>query len=172
MLGVGVSVSILVGQSIGRGRPDEAAEAMLRGVGLSTFYVSLIAAVFLLLPEPLLGIFLSADQDQDTARRIMDLGVVLLRFVVAYSLFDGLFLCAFGALSGAGDVWYPMAVMGLGGIIALALPILLLFKLDLAHINILWLVYVFYILSMNIAVNRRYRRGHWRNRQVIEPQTI
>jgi len=168
MLGLGASVSILVGQSIGRGRPDEAAEAFLSGVGVSTFYVCLIAALFLLAPKPLLGLFLPAGQDPATTRQIMDLGVVLLRFVVAYTLFDGLFLCAFGALSGAGDVWFPMAAMGLGGIFGLALPIGLLFQLDLADINTLWLIYVFYILALNAATNWRYRQGHWRNRRVIE----
>jgi MATE family multidrug resistance protein len=168
MLGVGIGVSILVGQSIGRGRPDEAGEAMISGVGISTFYVLLVAAVFLLAPKPLLGIFLPADQDPETSRQIIDLGVILLRFVVAYILFDGLFMCSFGALSGAGDVWFPMAVMGLGGIFTLIAPILLLFKLDLASINTLWLVFVFYILIMNAAVTWRFRQGRWRNRRVIE----
>jgi MATE family multidrug resistance protein len=98
----------------------------------------------------------------------MELGVVLLRFVAAYTLFDGLLLCAFGALSGAGDVWFPMAVMGLTGLFGLILPIGLLFKLGLASINTLWLTFVLYILGMNIAINWRYRQGRWRNRRVIE----
>jgi len=168
MLGVGLSVSILVGQSIGRGRPDEASEAVLSGVGVSTFYVCLVAVLFIFSPEPLLGLFLPAGQNPETTRQIMDLGVILLRFVVAYSLFDGLLLCAVGALCGAGDVWFPMAVMGLTGLFALILPIGLLFKFGLADINALWTVYVLYVLVMNAAVVRRYRQGRWRNRQVIE----
>ena len=168
MLGIGASVSILVGQSIGRGRPDEAAEAMLSGVGVSTFYVFLSAALFLFAPKPLLSLFLSSGHDPETARQIMDIGVILLRFVVVYTLFDGLFLCGCGALSGAGDVWFPMAVMGLGGLFGLVLPIWLLFKLDLADIKALWLVFVLYILVMNAAVTWRYRQGYWRNRRVIE----
>jgi Na+-driven multidrug efflux pump len=61
-----------------------------------------------------------------------------------------------------------MAVMGLTGLFALALPIGLLFKFDLAHINALWTVYVLYVLVMNAAVVRRYRQGRWRTSQVIE----
>jgi MATE family multidrug resistance protein len=94
----------------------------------------------------------------------MDLGVVLLRFVVAYTLFDGLFMCAFGALSGAGDVWFPMSAMGLAAIFVLVLPIMLLFKFNLAGINIMWLLFVLYVLSMNAAVTWRYLQGRWRNR--------
>jgi len=168
MLGVGISVSILVGQSIGRDRPDEAAEATLSGVGVSTFYVSLVAAVFLLLPEALLGLFLSDSYTPAEARQIMDLGVTLLRFVVVYSLFDGLYLCAFGALSGAGDVWFPMAIMGLTGFFGLVLPIWLLFELGLATINSMWVVFVVYILILNAAGSWRYRQGLWRHKKVIE----
>jgi len=168
MLGVGASVSILVGQSIGRDRPDEAAEAMFSGVVVSTFYVSIVAAVFLILPETLLGLFLSDSYTPAEAGRILELGVVLLRFVVIYSLFDGLYLCAFGALSGAGDVWFPMAAMGLTGLAGLILPIWLLFELNLASINSLWIVFVLYILILNAAGNWRYRQGRWRDKKVIE----
>jgi len=168
MLGVGISVSIMVGQSIGRDRPEEAAEAMLSGVGISTFYVSLVAAGFLLFPEALLGLFLSGSYTPAEARQILDLGVILLRFVVIYSLFDGLYLCAFGALSGAGDVWFPMAAMGLSGLVCLVLPIWLLFGLGLASINSLWIVFVVYILILNAAGCWRYRQGRWRHKKVIE----
>ena len=168
MLGIGASVSIMVGQSIGRDRPDEAAEAMLSGVVVSTFYVFIIAAVFLLLPETLMGFFISESYTPAEARRILELGVVLLRFVVVYSLFDGLYLCAFGALSGAGDVWFPMAVMGLAGLLGLILPIWLLFGLGLASISSLWTVFVLYVLILNAAGNWRYRQGRWRGKKVIE----
>ena len=169
MLGVGASVSIMVGQSIGRGRPGEAAEAMLSGVGVSTAYVAVIASIFLLWPETLLSLFLSASYTPEESRQILELGVVLLRFVVVYTLFDGLYLCAFGALSGAGDVWFPMAAMGLAGLFCLILPIRLLFEVGLATINTLWLVFVLYILILNVTGTWRYRQGRWRNKKVIEP---
>ena len=168
ILGVGSAVSILVGQAIGRSRPGEAAEAMLSGVTVSTFYSIAVAAVFLLLPETLIGFFLSAGRSPEETRPILNIGVTLLRFVAAYTLFDGLYLCAFGALSGAGDVWFSMAAMGLVGLFGLALPIGLLFHLGLATINSLWLVFVFYILILTAAVCRRYRQGRWRSKMVIE----
>jgi MATE family multidrug resistance protein len=115
-----------------------------------------------------MGLFLSDSYTPAEARRILELGVILLRFVVIYTLFDGLYLCAFEALSGAGDVWFPMAAMGLTGLAGLILPIWLLFELDLASINSLWIVFVLYILILNAAGNWRYRQGRWRSKKVIE----
>ena len=168
MLGVGASISILVGQSIGRGRPDEAAEAVVSGIGISSVYVLGIAVVFLVFPKPLLGLFLAAHYDAETSRRILELGVILLRFVVLYTVFDGLYLCCFGALSGAGDVWFPMAAMGVGGAICLAVPIWALFTFGLATVYTLWAAYVFYILALTATGVWRFRLGRWRSMRVIE----
>ncbi len=168
MLGVGATVSILVGQSIGRGRPDDASEAVVSGLGVSSVYVLLIATVFLAVPRPLLGLFMADHYAPGIQTQILDLGVVLLRFVVAYTVFDGIYLCCFGALSGAGDVWFPMAAMGVAGVAGLALPIWFLFAFDLATVHSLWMVFVFYILSLTATGAWRYRRGYWRSRRVIE----
>jgi len=168
MLGVGATISILVGQSIGRGRPDEAAEAVVSGVGVSSVYVLMIAVLFLVFPKPLLSLFLAAHYDPETSARILELGVILLRFVVVYTVFDGLYLCCFGAMSGAGDVWFPMVVMGLAGVFCMALPVWGLFAFGRANIYSLWGTFVFYILVLTAVGAWRYRQGKWRSKQVIE----
>ena len=168
MIGVGATISILVGQSIGKGRPDEAREAVLSGIGVSSVYVVMIAILFLVFPEPLLGLFLASHYDPATSSTILELGVVLLRFVVLYTVFDGLYLCCFGALSGAGDVWFPMVAMGLGGLLFMILPVWIIFLLDAASIYSLWGTYVFYILVLTAVGVWRYRSGKWRSMRVIE----
>ena len=168
MIGVGATISILVGQSIGRGRPEEATEAVVSGIGISSLYVLMVAGLFLLFPETLLNIFLSDQYDPAAKEKILELGTTILRFVVAYTVFDGLYLCCFGALSGAGDVWFPMAVMGLAGIFCLGLPIWLLFAFDQATIYSLWAVFVFYVLVLTSSGAWRYRLGKWKSMRVIE----
>jgi MATE family multidrug resistance protein len=167
LIGLGTSISILVGQSIGAGRPDQASKAYLSGVGISTFYILIISAIFLIFPRPLLGIFLSTNYISEDSGRIIELGVILLRFVVTYTLFDGLYICSFGALSGAGDVMFPMVVMGISGFLALAFPVWVLFKTGVATIYTLWVVFVFYVLTLNIAGTWRYCQGRWRDKKVI-----
>lgn len=168
MLGVGATISILVGQSIGRGRPEEAAQAVVSGVGVSSLYVLTIAVIFLVFPKPILSLFLAAHYAPAESAELLELGTILLRFVVAYTVFDGLYLCCFGAMSGAGDVWFPMAAMGVSGIFFMALPVWLLFTFDLASIYTLWSAFVFYILVLTAIGAWRYRQGQWRSMRVIE----
>lgn len=168
MIGVGATISILVGQSIGRGRPEEASEAVISGIGISSVYVVLVSVVFLVFPKPLIGLFLAGHYDPQMAARITELGVIILRFVVVYTIFDGLYLCCFGALSGAGDVWFPMAVMGLGGVFFLIIPTWVIFALGVATIESLWITFDIYMLSLTLAGVWRYRLGKWRGMRVIE----
>lgn len=168
MIGVGATISILVGQSIGKGRPGEAREAVLSGIGISSVYVTLISILFLVFPEPLLNLFLASHYDPATSDMILKLGVTLLRFVALYTVFDGLYLCCFGALSGAGDVWFPMMAMGLGGLFLMVLPVWAIFALDMASVYSLWGAFVFYILALTAVGVWRYRSGKWRSMRVIE----
>ena len=168
MIGVGATISILVGQSIGKGKPDDAAEAVISGVGVSSVYVLMVAGLFLFFPEPLLKLFLAKNYDAETSAMILELGVMLLRFVVIYTVFDGFYLCCFGALSGAGDVWFPMAVMGIAGVFFLVIPILALLHFGAATIYTIWGTFVFYILTLTATGAWRYRQGRWRSMKVIE----
>lgn len=168
MMGLGASISILVGQSIGRGKPEEASEAVVSGIGICSVYVLGMALVFLVFPEPLLKLFLADHYDAATSEEILRLGTLLLKFVVIYTVFDSLYFCCFGALSGAGDVWYPMAIMGGAGLFGLVVPVWVLFSFDLANVYTLWSAFVFYVLALTAFGAWRYRFGAWRNMRVIE----
>ncbi|MDR1109901.1 MAG: MATE family efflux transporter [Deltaproteobacteria bacterium] len=169
MVGVGQAISIMVGQAIGRGQPSDGARATKTGAVISTAYVTMMASVFIFLPRPLLSLFLDAGQNPATKEFIYDLGRILLLYVSAYSFLDGLYLACFGAIKGAGDVWFPMAAMGLWGLFGLTAPILLLFWLDLATIDTLWYCMVFYVMGLTITGAWRYRQGKWKSMMVIEP---
>ncbi|MDR2386653.1 MAG: MATE family efflux transporter, partial [Deltaproteobacteria bacterium] len=126
MIGVGTSVSILVGQAIGRGKPLEGARSVKTGTALSTVYVLMIAIMFISIPRPLLSLFLASDYEPEFINFIYELGSVILVYVAIYSVSDGLYLCCFGAIKGAGDVWFPMGAMAVWGIFGLMMPVLLL----------------------------------------------
>ncbi|MDR1044535.1 MAG: MATE family efflux transporter [Candidatus Adiutrix sp.] len=172
LIGGSVAISILVGQSIGRGQPEEAAQAVVSGIGISSLYAVAISLLFLLWPGLLLELFLADHYDQATRARILELGTVLLRFVAAYTIFDGLYLCCLGALSGAGDVWLPMAAMAVSVLLCLMLPIWLLFSQGWANVYSLWGCFVFYILVMTGVGVWRYRQGRWRFMRVIETRGV
>ncbi|MDR2422991.1 MAG: MATE family efflux transporter, partial [Deltaproteobacteria bacterium] len=108
MLGAGQTVSILVGQAIGRGAPDEGAQSTKSGMVLISIYVVFMATIFVLIPNPLLAFFLDPNVNLAERNFILTLGPNLLKFVAFYCLFDGVYLCCFGAIRGAGDIWFPM----------------------------------------------------------------
>ncbi|MDR2301522.1 MAG: MATE family efflux transporter [Deltaproteobacteria bacterium] len=168
MIGVGMAVSILVGQSIGRGKPLEGARSTKSGTVLSTIYVMMMGCLFLTIPRPLLSLFLASDLDPATMGFIYDLGTVILVYVAFYSFFDGLYLCCFGAIKGAGDVWFPMGVMAVWGIFGLIAPVLLLFKFDVASIHTMWYCMMFYICGSTLTGVWRYKQGKWKSMRVIE----
>ncbi|MDR0622706.1 MAG: MATE family efflux transporter [Deltaproteobacteria bacterium] len=169
MIGVGMAISIMVGQAIGRGQPLDGARATKTGVVISTAYVMTMAFIFIFAPKPLLSLFLADDMDPATLGFIYDLGSVILVYVALYSFFDGLYLCCFGAIKGAGDVWFPMAVMGLWGIFGLIVPILVLFALGHATIHTMWYCMVFYISGSTLTGVWRFKQGKWKSMRVIEP---
>jgi MATE family multidrug resistance protein len=172
MLGVGQTVSILVGQAIGRGTPDEGAQSTKSGMVISSMYVFLMCVIFLIFPVPLLSLFLNPSVSVAEQAFVLTLGPVLLRFVASYCLFDGFYLCCFGAIRGAGDVWFPMLAMGIWGILGLVTPILTVIALNIASIYYFWFIMVFYVLGLTATGVWRYHSRVWMTKSVINTQEI
>jgi MATE family multidrug resistance protein len=168
MLGVGQAVSILTGQSIGRGAPLEGRAATVSGIAITSAYVSTFLLIFVSLSGPIISVFMPEAEDAAVKARIIALATVLLRFVVLYSFFDGLYICCFGALKGAGDVWYPMWAMALWGAAMIAGQVAL-FLTGAATIYTLWAVLVSYVLALTFTAYWRFRSGKWLSARVIEP---
>ncbi|MDR2460985.1 MAG: MATE family efflux transporter [Deltaproteobacteria bacterium] len=168
MVGLGQAVSILVGNAIGRGAPKDGESVTVSGIVLSTSFVFIMLFMFLIFPEPLLGIFMSNSLDPQEASNLTRVGTIILRFVVIYCLFDGLYLCCFGAVKGAGDVWYPMFAMAFWAVVGLILPIIALFYLGWANIYSLWAVLVFYVLAVTATGVHRFLSRKWMVMKVIE----
>jgi MATE family multidrug resistance protein len=169
MIGVGQTLSIMVGQAIGRGSPQEGARATVSGIVISSSYVFCMFLAFLLLPKELLSLFLADGLDPAQNAFILELGTILLRYVAVYSVFDGIYLCCFGAIKGSGDVWFPMMAMAFWGIFGLIAPILALFALGAATIHAMWICMIIYILCLTATGFWRYRGGKWMGMRVIEP---
>jgi MATE family multidrug resistance protein len=168
MLGAGQAVSILVGQSIGRGTPQEGAEATKTGLVVSTLYAMLMMFIFFLFPTPLLSIFLDPSTNPAEKIFIMQLGPTLIMFMASYCLLDGCYLCCFGAIRGAGDVWFPMLAMAFWGLFGLMVPILILMYFNLANIYYFWIVMVLYVFGLTATGVWRYRSRIWMTKSVID----
>jgi MATE family multidrug resistance protein len=96
--GVSGATSVRVGYAVGQARSPR--RAGLLGVGLGASFMALSGLTFACLPGPLVRMFTG---DAETVA----LGKALLLIAAAFQLFDGVQVCAAGALRGAGDVRYP-----------------------------------------------------------------
>ena len=89
MIGFGIAVSVLVGQYLGKNRPDLAERSVYSSFHLTFLYMASVAAAYVLVPSIFVDPFgFQADPASFiTMRKTI---IILLRFVAVYSLFDSL----------------------------------------------------------------------------------
>jgi MATE family multidrug resistance protein len=172
MIGFHVGNATLVGQAIGRGRPEDGVYATTSALHLTWAYMILLATTFVLAPEPLLHLFKSGRLEPAQSETIMSLGVVLLRFVALFSFFDSMNLIFSGALKGAGDTRFIMWTIGGLSIFVMILPIYLAVEVFHTGLYVSWALATFYISTLGTAFYLRYRTGLWKKMHVIESQLI
>ena len=168
MLGLNIGLSSLVGQAMGRGRPDEAERATMNTLHLAFAYMLPLALFIAVAAGPLMDVFKPGDLTGAAYVPVRELGMILLYFIAIYSVVDACNIVYFGALKGAGDTLGIMYMM-LGGLVfLLVLPIAVLKHLGMASTVNYWLAFTVYIMLLALAaVVRFYRRG-WHKLRVVE----
>ena len=172
MVGFHIGNAILVGQAIGRGRPEEGTYSTTSALHITLAYMLLVAAIFVIVPEPLLYLFKGNHYDSTHYAEIMDLGVILMRFVAVFCFFDALNLIYSGAIKGAGDtrfIMWTIAALSIGVMIA---PVYVAIELLGAGLYTAWTIATLYVCALGIAFMLRYRQGKWKKMRVIEDQPI
>jgi multidrug resistance protein, MATE family len=167
MIGIGITVSVLVGQALGRNRPDQARYSVRSAFDLTFIYMAFVAALFVLLPEVFLKPF-QARSDPATFAAIGHITTILLRFVAVYTLFDAFNIIFSSAIKGAGDTKFVMYM-----IIFLLLGVLILPTLAAvlwlgASIYVCWSIASAYVVALGVTFFLRYRSGKWQTMRVIE----
>jgi len=172
MVGFHIGNATLVGQAIGRGHPENGVYSTSSALHITLAYMMLIAALFVLTPEPLLNLFKASNRTPDQYAEVMNLGVILLRFVAVFCFFDGLNLIFSGAIKGAGDtrfIMWTIAALSLGVMI---IPIYMAVEILKAGIYTAWTLVTIYVCALGLAFMLRYRHGTWKTMQVIESQPV
>ncbi|MBW2310799.1 MAG: MATE family efflux transporter [Deltaproteobacteria bacterium] len=172
MVGFHVGNATLVGQAIGRGRPEQGSYSTTSTLHLIMAYMMFVAAAFIVTPEPLLHLFKAHHHTPEQYARINDLGVILMRFVAVFCFFDALNLVYSGAIKGAGDTRFIMWTIGALSIGVMIAPIYLALEVFGAGLYAAWTIATLYICVLGLAFMWRYRQGKWKSMKVIEPQPV
>lgn len=173
-LGIGTATATLVGRELGRGNPDEAARFGWIAVKLGVGVVTIIAAVFSLFAEQILGEFLTVshalsvyDGNRPTAE-LVAIGVMPFLVMLVFQIIDSVGIILSRALNGAGEVLYVMyAEIGIAWIVCIPATLLGAWALaDSAPLMGAWWGWGAYCVAWAGAMAWRWRRGSWRSIQV------
>ena len=165
MFGLGIALSMLVGQNIGGGSPDKAEYAASSGVQLGMVYMIPCTLAYLFLPHVFISPFNAAPE---TAR----VAAILLRFVAIYALFDTLSILYSSAIKGAGDTHFVMQVTTALSVFVLIIPTFLAVDVFQADLYLPWTFCTLFIVSMGSTFFMRFKRGKWKEMSVIEQPAI
>ena len=168
MVGFHIGTVTLVGQAMGRGRPEEGAYATISAFHITLLYMMIVAALFIFLPEPLLNLFKSARYGAAQFDEILGMGVILMRFVVLFCFFDALNLVFSGALKGAGDTRFIMWTIGALSFGIMIIPVYLATEVLGAGVYTAWVLATVYVGALGTAFMLRYRNGRWKEMRIIE----
>lgn len=170
MLGMGIAVSTLVGQQLGRGQPDLAARATWTALWMAMAYMGAFALMYVAAPDLFL-IGHAAGTAPEQFAGLRDTTVILLRFVAAYCLFDALNLMFVSAIKGAGDTRFILAT----NLVLSPLPVLAVW-LGITHLGWglvrCWVVLTAWIVALGVIYTCRFLQGRWRTMRVIEHELL
>jgi len=170
MLGLGIAVSTVVGQQLGRDRPEMAARATWTSFWMAAVYMGVMALIYVLLPNVLLmaHAMKASAAEFETLRATT---IVLLRFVAVYCLFDGMNVVFSSALKGAGDTRFIMIT----SLVMTPLPLLAAWAgVRFCNLGLLWcwVVITLWISAMGFLYLGRFLQGRWWHMRVIEPELL
>jgi len=103
----------VMGQNIGAGKPERGKTAVFMGAMLGAVWAVMIGAMFLLIPEALLGMFHALDEP------IFSYSVTLLKYLSVSGIALMIALALTGGIQGAGETKLPMYIAFLTQIVVL-----------------------------------------------------
>ena len=167
-MGASQGVGILVGQALGKGKPERAVEFVSRSKELLFCYVFIVGLCFIFIPDIILSpFFLDSSAESGT---VFNMALVLMRIVTAFIFFDAFYMLYSGALRGAGDTSFMMWAAVLMGLFGMVLPVYA--GITWLHISVTtaWLFVALFLGCMYVIAYLRYRSGKWKKMLVIENQ--
>ncbi|HET6452076.1 MAG TPA: MATE family efflux transporter [Spirochaetia bacterium] len=171
MIGIGITVSVLVGQALGRNDPRLARASVGSAFQLTALYMVTVAVLFFLVPRLFIFPFAAASDPREFAA-ISDLAAVLLRFVAVYTLFDAGNIIFSSAIKGAGDTRFVMWMILCLSLGIMVLPNFAAIRWFSAGIYVCWTLASAYVIVLAVAFFLRYRQGKWESMRVIETPAL
>jgi MATE family multidrug resistance protein len=167
IVGLSEAIRTLVGQAQGRRDPATSVHVTFQGLLMAEAWMIAAGVLFLCFPRPLYFLFQGGQADAAAAfGPVMELGVVLLRFVAAYCLLDAFNIVLMGSLMAAGDTRWTLWV----SLLLHAVFIAALAYADHARLGVFaeWSIATFFVMVVALVWLYRFRSGAWKHIRVID----
>jgi len=154
-VGISIATTTLVGRYIGAQQLEFVAKSLRSSMILGSALAAFIAALFMLIPTLLLGIF-SSDP------RVLAYGGPLLVVGAFYQFFDAIAIVSDGALRGAGDTRWPFVARCLISWLVF-LPLAYVFAVPIGWgLTGAWIGGLISMILLALFLVFRFRSGAWR----------
>jgi MATE family multidrug resistance protein len=167
MMGCGTAVMTLVGKRIGEGRPEIAVRTTWMACSACCLYMSGFAIIFVILPDVILYPF-SLRMPADEFAALREIAVVLLRFLAAFTVLDGMAIIFGSAIRGAGDTRFSLVFTLITSWFLMVLPTWICWQWYGGHLIASWTACTVYICVLGIGMMIRFQSGRWKTMRVIE----
>jgi len=168
LIGVEIGVTSLVGRYMGANRPDIAERAVGSGLKLGLVYSSILLVLFVGFPEILVNFFKPTNAT-DVFAQAFPVAVFMVRFACVYVLIEAMMIAFIGALRGAGDSFWAMALsVGLHWTLVPMLYVLMKVFGFSAQAGWMVLIATFFIFSFFIYL--RYKSGYWKTIKMVHAE--
>jgi len=156
-LGLSNAATVRIGRAEGEGDPVSLRDGALVAIAMSLVFGLAVVALFLILPERIIALFL--DTAQPRAAEIIAYGTLLLAFGALFQIFDAMQCMALGLLRGVRDTAVPMWLAAFSyWIVGIPTSYLLAFPLGLGGAG-LWLGLVVGLAVASVLLMVRFWRG-------------
>lgn len=167
MIGCGMAISVLVGQFLGKGRPDMAEKSSYSGFHMTFIYMLTVSILYVVVPDVFIAPFAMRTDPAEFAE-IYRLSVVLLRFVAVYSIFDTMSIIFSSAVKGAGDTKFVMYMSVIMAWLIMVVPSYIAIEILGWGVLSCWVFATLFVCILGVGFYLRFLQGKWKGMLVIE----
>jgi multidrug resistance protein, MATE family len=168
LLGIEIGVTSLVGRYMGAKRADIAHRTVMSGVKVGSMYAGIMFVLFVALPYQLVNVFNPGTSDV-IFLQAQPMAVAMVKIVAVYVLAEVFFVVFTGALRGAGDTFWAMAISVFLHWLLTSI-VFIMIKFYNLDVPAAWAALVIVFLIFSILPYLRYRQGKWKSIRVVEPE--
>jgi MATE family multidrug resistance protein len=168
MVGMSIATATLVGEYIGRNQPSVAEKSVRSALKLALAYTAILAVLYMITPDVFLSVFKSREHPDADFGLIAAKGMILLRLVAVYTLFDTMFIIYSGALKGAGDTQFAMWAQVFMAWIVFVPPVFFIIEYWHKGLYAAWVWLMVYAILLGVVFWWRFKSGYWKRLRMVE----